>query len=92
MEVLSLITVAEYVAPTSDENVTVTDTEFSNVPVRLYLPRKPAGGLRRAVIYFHGGGWCVGQAGELCRYSGSGWKVLMAQLQQRGLEAGIAPA
>ncbi|XP_040423299.1 arylacetamide deacetylase-like isoform X2 [Cygnus olor] len=63
MEALSLITVAEYVAPTSDENVTVTDTEFSNVAVRLYLPRKPAGGLRRAVIYFHGGGWCVGQAG-----------------------------
>ncbi|XP_035422447.1 arylacetamide deacetylase [Cygnus atratus] len=63
MEVLSLITVAEYVAPTSDENITVTDTEFSNVAVRLYLPRKSAGGLRRAVIYFHGGGWCVGQAG-----------------------------
>nr|XP_005023727.3 arylacetamide deacetylase isoform X1 [Anas platyrhynchos] len=63
MEVMRLITVAEHVAPTSDENVTVTDTEFSNVAVRLYLPRKPASGLRRAVIYFHGGGWCVGQAG-----------------------------
>ncbi|KAM9184291.1 arylacetamide deacetylase [Mergus octosetaceus] len=63
MEVMRLITVAEHVAPTSDENVTVTDTEFSNVAIRLYLPRKPASGLRRAVIYFHGGGWCVGQAG-----------------------------
>lgn len=65
MEVLRLITIAEHVAPTSDENVTVTDTEFSNVATRLYLPRKPARGLRRAVIYFHGGGWCVGQAGKL---------------------------
>ncbi|KFP53913.1 Arylacetamide deacetylase [Cathartes aura] len=63
MEVLMLITAAEYVAPTSDENVTVTDTEFSNVAVRLYLPRRASDGLRRAVVYFHGGGWCVGQAG-----------------------------
>ncbi|XP_009818641.1 arylacetamide deacetylase isoform X2 [Gavia stellata] len=60
---LMLITAVEYVAPMSDENVTVTDTEFSNVAVRLYLPRKPSDGLRRAVVYFHGGGWCVGQAG-----------------------------
>ncbi|XP_010296603.2 arylacetamide deacetylase [Balearica regulorum gibbericeps] len=63
MEALMLITSAEYVAPTSDENVTVMDTEFSNVAVRLYLPRKASDGLRRAVVYFHGGGWCVGQAG-----------------------------
>ncbi|XP_050758467.1 arylacetamide deacetylase isoform X2 [Gymnogyps californianus] len=63
MEALMLITAAEYVAPTSDENVTVTDTEFSNVAVRLYLPRRASDGLRRAVVYFHGGGWCVGQAG-----------------------------
>ncbi|NXT48746.1 AAAD deacetylase, partial [Pluvianellus socialis] len=63
MEALMVITTAEYVAPTSDENVTVTDTEFSKVAVRLYLPRRAAGGLRRAVIYFHGGGWCVGDVG-----------------------------
>ncbi|NXR00886.1 AAAD deacetylase, partial [Sagittarius serpentarius] len=63
MEALMLITVAEYIAPTSDENVTVTDTEFSNVAVRLYLPRKATDGLRRAVVFFHGGGWCLGQAG-----------------------------
>ncbi|KAM6414256.1 arylacetamide deacetylase [Rhynochetos jubatus] len=63
MEALMLITAAEYVAPTSDENVTVTDTEFSSVAVRLYLPRRATDGLRRAVVYFHGGGWCVGQAG-----------------------------
>ncbi|XP_074009731.1 arylacetamide deacetylase [Numenius arquata] len=63
MEGLMVLTIAEYVAPTSDENVTVTDTEFSNVAVRLYLPRRTSDGLRRAVIYFHGGGWCVGSAG-----------------------------
>ncbi|NXY15220.1 AAAD deacetylase, partial [Atrichornis clamosus] len=63
MEGLRLITVLEYVALASDENVTVTDTEFSSVPVRLYLPRRAPGGLRRAMVYFHGGGWCVGDAG-----------------------------
>ncbi|XP_062438250.1 arylacetamide deacetylase isoform X2 [Rhea pennata] len=63
MEVLMLITAAEYVPPTSDENVTVTDTEFSNVPVRLYLPREQSSGLKRGMVYFHGGGWCIGGAG-----------------------------
>ncbi|NXL72534.1 AAAD deacetylase, partial [Leptocoma aspasia] len=63
MEGLRLLTAAELVAPTSDENVTVTDTEFSHVPVRLYLPRRAPGGLRRAVLFFHGGGWCLGDAG-----------------------------
>ncbi|XP_023788489.1 arylacetamide deacetylase [Cyanistes caeruleus] len=63
MESLRLITVVELVAPTSDENVTVTETEFEQVPVRLYLPRRAAGGLRRAMLYFHGGGWCLGDAG-----------------------------
>ncbi|NWI36999.1 AAAD deacetylase, partial [Picathartes gymnocephalus] len=63
MEGMRLITVSKLVAPTSDENVTVTDTEFSNVPVRLYLPRRAPAGLRRAMVYFHGGGWCLGDAG-----------------------------
>ncbi|NXP02681.1 AAAD deacetylase, partial [Thinocorus orbignyianus] len=62
MEGLMLFTIAEYVPPTSDENVTVTDTEFNNIAVRLYVPRRSSDGLRRAVIYFHGGGWCVGSA------------------------------
>ncbi|NXD25243.1 AAAD deacetylase, partial [Spelaeornis formosus] len=63
MQGLRLITIAELVPPTSDENVTVIDTKLSNVPVRLYLPRRAPGGLRRAVLYFHGGGWCLGDAG-----------------------------
>ncbi|NWU96288.1 AAAD deacetylase, partial [Upupa epops] len=63
MDALMLITTTEYVSPVSDENVTVTATEFSNVAVRLYTPRKEAGGLRRSMIFFHGGGWCLGDAG-----------------------------
>ncbi|NXE69867.1 AAAD deacetylase, partial [Calcarius ornatus] len=63
MEGMRLIATVELVAPTSDENVTVTDTELSGVPVRLFLPRRAPGGLRRAVLFFHGGGWCLGDAG-----------------------------
>ncbi|NXQ25558.1 AAAD deacetylase, partial [Alaudala cheleensis] len=63
MDGLRLITVVELVPPTSDDNVTVSDTELSGVPVRLYLPRRAPAGLRRAVLYFHGGGWCLGDAG-----------------------------
>ncbi|NXE95333.1 AAAD deacetylase, partial [Menura novaehollandiae] len=63
MESMRLITVLEHITLTSDENVTVTDTELSNVPVRLYLPRRAPDGLRRAMVYFHGGGWCLGDAG-----------------------------
>ncbi|NXA06945.1 AAAD deacetylase, partial [Sapayoa aenigma] len=63
MKGLRLITFLETTTATSDENVTVTDTEFSNVPVRLYLPRRAPDGLRRAMVYFHGGGWCLGDAG-----------------------------
>lgn len=70
-----LITVVEYVEPTSDENITVMDTEFSNVSVRLYLPRKAPEGLRRAVVFFHGGGWCLGQAGEISAPRGPGRAV-----------------
>ncbi|NXH43094.1 AAAD deacetylase, partial [Dicaeum eximium] len=63
MEGMRLLTALELAAPTSDENVTVTDTELSGVPVRLYLPRRAPAGLRRAVLFFHGGGWCLGDAG-----------------------------
>ncbi|NWY05820.1 AAAD deacetylase, partial [Nothoprocta ornata] len=63
MDALKLMSVIEYVPPTSDENVTVTETEFVSVPVRLYVPRERPGGLKRGLVYFHGGGWCIGEAG-----------------------------
>ncbi|XP_033006343.1 arylacetamide deacetylase [Lacerta agilis] len=62
MEVMMSLTSFEHTAPTSDEKVTVTDTEFNGVPVRLYLPKGQPNSLKRAMIYIHGGGWCVGSA------------------------------
>ena len=38
----------DYTQPISDENVTVMDTTFSDIPVRLYLPkRKRESGLQK---------------------------------------------
>ncbi|KAG8512539.1 Arylacetamide deacetylase, partial [Galemys pyrenaicus] len=53
------------VPPTSDENVTVTDTTFNNIPVRVFVPKRKSEALRRALFYIHGGGWCVGSAAIL---------------------------
>ncbi|XP_001364137.1 arylacetamide deacetylase-like [Monodelphis domestica] len=50
------------VPPTSDENVTVADTLFNNVPVRVFVPKQKSSTLRRAVFYIHGGGWAIGSA------------------------------
>ncbi|KAM6223891.1 arylacetamide deacetylase-like [Rhynchocyon petersi] len=50
------------VPPTSDENVTVTETTFNNIPVRVYVPKRKSETLRRGLFYIHGGGWCLGSA------------------------------
>ncbi|XP_028619280.1 arylacetamide deacetylase-like 2 [Grammomys surdaster] len=39
----------------SDENITVIDTDFSGIPVRLYLPKRKSERKRPAVIFIHGG-------------------------------------
>ncbi|XP_072474819.1 arylacetamide deacetylase-like [Notamacropus eugenii] len=50
------------VPPTSDANVTVTDTLFNKVPVRVFEPKQKSSTMRRAVFYIHGGGWTTGDA------------------------------
>ncbi|XP_020844614.1 arylacetamide deacetylase-like isoform X2 [Phascolarctos cinereus] len=50
------------VPPTSDANVTVTDTLFNKVPVRVFEPKQKSSTMRRAVFYIHGGGWTAGDA------------------------------
>ncbi|CAH6779105.1 Aadacl2 [Phodopus roborovskii] len=59
-EFISMIISLDYTQPFSDEHVTVTDTDFVDIPVRLYLPKRKSEAPRRAVIYFHGGGFCFG--------------------------------
>lgn len=68
MGVMYLITLLEKVVPESDERVKVTEETLDGVEVLLYQPKQPAeegAALRMAVIYLHGGGWCLGSSSEL---------------------------
>nr|XP_019952483.1 PREDICTED: arylacetamide deacetylase-like 4 isoform X1 [Paralichthys olivaceus] len=49
----------------------VKDLKFSEVPVRVYEPTSVCDGLRRGLLYFHGGGWVMGSidsVDEVCRH------------------------
>nr|XP_020476700.1 arylacetamide deacetylase-like 4 isoform X3 [Monopterus albus] len=49
----------------------VKDLKFSEVPVRVYEPTTVCNGLRRGLVYFHGGGWVLGSidsVDEVCRH------------------------
>ncbi|XP_045885280.1 arylacetamide deacetylase-like 4 [Micropterus dolomieu] len=49
----------------------VKDWKFSEVPVRVYEPTTVCEGLRRGLVYFHGGGWVLGSidsVDEVCRH------------------------
>ncbi|XP_072474442.1 arylacetamide deacetylase-like [Notamacropus eugenii] len=50
----------QIVEPISDENVTVTDAIVKDVLVRYYVSKKKSHELKRAIIYFHGGGASFG--------------------------------
>ncbi|KAF5896995.1 arylacetamide deacetylase-like, partial [Clarias magur] len=64
MDVMMFITLLENVVPLSDERVKVVEERFDGVEVVVYEPRKDrgTGKMRRAVIYLHGGGWCLGSS------------------------------
>lgn len=62
MSTVQLFMRFQEVPATSDENVTVIDTAFSSVPVRIYMPKRKSETLRRGLFYIHGGGWCLGSA------------------------------
>lgn len=67
MGVMYVITLVEKVVPVSDEHVKVTEETFDGVDVVLYQPivQESEPNLRRAVIYLHGGGWCLGSPRKL---------------------------
>lgn len=71
MGVMYFITLAENVVPMSDEHVKVTEETFDGVEVVLYQPKQRSSDteLRRAVIYLHGGGWCLGSSSKLMSWT-----------------------
>ncbi|KAM6222540.1 arylacetamide deacetylase-like [Rhynchocyon petersi] len=60
MSTIHFLSSFEEVSPASDENITVTETAFNNIPVRIYVPKRKSETLRRGLFYIHGGGWCLG--------------------------------
>uniref|UniRef100_A0A8C8YKU1 Arylacetamide deacetylase n=1 Tax=Prolemur simus TaxID=1328070 RepID=A0A8C8YKU1_PROSS len=65
MDILQFFMSLREVPVRSDENVTVMQTTFNNVPVRVYVPKRKSEILRRGLFYIHGGGWCLGDAAFL---------------------------
>ncbi|XP_040610312.1 arylacetamide deacetylase-like 2 [Mesocricetus auratus] len=57
---LSMLMSIQLTKPVSDENLTVIDTDFGGIPVRLYLPKRKSDRRRPAVIYIHGGASSLG--------------------------------
>lgn len=60
------------------EMFSVQDRTIASVPVRVYVPEAPSGVVTGAVVYFHGGGWVLGDLGiadttarALARHSGA---------------------
>lgn len=70
-EFISMIFKLDYTQPLSDEYVVVTDTAFTDIPVRLYLPKRKSETPRRAVIYLHGGAYCFGSCSKFIIYGKS---------------------
>ncbi|XP_072306495.1 neutral cholesterol ester hydrolase 1-like [Eucyclogobius newberryi] len=56
-----VVSLLEEVPARSCSALNVTDTTLGGVPTRVYRPRG-AERARRAVLYFHGGGWALGSA------------------------------
>jgi acetyl esterase len=61
--------------PCDVELASVDDAEVDGIPIRVYRDEEPPTGL---VVYFHGGGFCIGSIGimdnvarQLCRASGA---------------------
>lgn len=65
---LAILVKLDYTQPISDENVTVMDTTFSDIPVRLYLPKRKRESQRPAVIFIHGGGFVLGSYSKYFLY------------------------
>uniref|UniRef100_A0A452J378 Alpha/beta hydrolase fold-3 domain-containing protein n=1 Tax=Gopherus agassizii TaxID=38772 RepID=A0A452J378_9SAUR len=57
-----------------DPKLFIKDLQFEDVPVRVYQPRAPSAGLRRGVIYLHGGGWMFG---SISNWDSSEFKTLI---------------
>lgn len=63
-QLFRIILAMDLTKPISDENLTVIDTDFSDIPVRLYLPTRKSERRRPAIIFIHGGAMTQGSCSK----------------------------
>lgn len=63
-EVFLTATAVHLTKPISDENITVIDTNFGGIPLRLYLPKMTSERQRPAIIFIHGGAFVLGSCSK----------------------------
>nr|XP_019587489.1 PREDICTED: arylacetamide deacetylase-like 2 [Rhinolophus sinicus] len=90
-EFISMIFKLDYTQPLSDEYVEVTDTAFTDIPVRLYLPKRKSETPRRAVIYLHGGAYCFGSCKQTAFDFLNGWTANKLDAVVVGVDYRLAP-
>nr|AAH19999.1 Arylacetamide deacetylase (esterase) [Mus musculus]AAH54823.1 Arylacetamide deacetylase (esterase) [Mus musculus] len=91
METIQLLMSFQEVPPTSDEHVTVMETAFDSVPVRIYIPKRKSMTLRRGLFYIHGGGWCLGSAAHFSYDTLSRWTAHKLDAVVVSTDYGLAP-
>ncbi|XP_077168666.1 arylacetamide deacetylase-like 4 [Paroedura picta] len=63
--------IVDGIPPLRDPKLSIKDDFIKGVPVRSYQPKRPSTGLRRGILFFHGGGGVLGSIDlyeRLCRY------------------------
>ncbi|XP_028619475.1 arylacetamide deacetylase [Grammomys surdaster] len=91
MDTIQLLITFQEVPPTSDENVTVMETTFDSVPVRIYIPKRKSTTLRRGLFFIHGGGWCLGSAASYIYDTLSRWTAHKLDAVVVSTDYGLAP-
>ncbi|XP_025053871.1 arylacetamide deacetylase-like 4 [Alligator sinensis] len=70
----------------ADPKLFIKNLQFEKVPVRVYEPRAPSAGLRKGIIFFHGGGGVFGSVDthdNVCRYIARESEAVVASVEYR---------
>ncbi|KYO48954.1 hypothetical protein Y1Q_0001138 [Alligator mississippiensis] len=68
----------------ADPELFIKNLQFEKVPVRVYEPRAPSAGLRKGIIFFHGGGGVFGSVDthdNVCRYIARESEAVVASVE-----------
>lgn len=56
--------VLDGIPPLNDPALSIEDTFFEGVSVRIYQPKEPSSGQRKGIVYIHGGCGIFGSVGK----------------------------